>query len=75
MVGHVATVVTGEQQGDNGGKKDAGVSASMSEGKRQQPGNDNAPFDEKAWRREYMKLYMRKKRERLKRLKQQEQAS
>lgn len=28
--------------------------------------NDNQPFDEKEWRREYMKIYMRKKRERLK---------
>jgi len=46
----------------------------MSKAKSQEPSNDNAPFDEKAWRKEYMKLYMRKKRERLKRIKQQEQS-
>jgi hypothetical protein len=74
MVGHVATVVTGERQGDDGGKRNADFIERMSGDKRQEPGNDNAPFDEKAWRREYMKLYMRKKRERLKRIKQQEQS-
>ena len=74
MVGHVAPVVTGKRQGDDGGKRDADFSA-MSEAKPQEPGNDNQPFDEKKWRKDYMREYMRKKRERLKRIKQQEQAS
>ena len=38
-------------------------------------GNDNAPFDEKSWRKEYMKLYMRKKRERLREAKRKALAS
>ena len=63
-----------KRQGDDGGKRDADSLASMSKAKSQEPSNDNAPFDEKAWRKEYMKLYMRKKRERLKRIKQQEQS-
>lgn len=32
--------------------------------------NDNQPFDEKEWRKVYMKEYMRKKRERLRAAKQ-----
>jgi hypothetical protein len=65
MTGHAAPVVTGKRQGDDGGKRDADFSAGMSEAKPQEPGNDNQPFDEKKWRKDYMREYMRKKRERL----------
>jgi hypothetical protein len=38
------------------------------------PGRDgqphNTPFDEKAWRRKYMKMYMRAKRQRLREAKE-----
>ena len=64
MAGHAAPVVTGKRQGDDGGKRDADFSA-MSGAKPQDPSNDNQPFDEKKWRKDYMREYMRKKRERL----------
>ena len=32
----------------------------------QKEADDDAPFDEKAWRRKYMRLYMKKRRERMK---------
>jgi hypothetical protein len=72
MVARSAPVV---RRGDDGGKRDADSSAGMSEARK--PLNDNTPFDEKAWRKEYMKLYMRKKRERLREAKRnkEQQAS
>jgi hypothetical protein len=36
---------------------------------RQAQANDNTPFDEKAWRRKYMRNYMREWRRRVKALK------
>lgn len=37
--------------------------------------NDNRPFDEKQWRKAYMRDYMRKKRERLRAAKLKGEAS
>lgn len=37
--------------------------------------NDNKPFDDVAWRRKYMRLYMQKRRERERAAKAKEQAS
>lgn len=76
MVARSAPVVSG---GDDGGKRDADSTIGMTEAKKP-PHNDNEPaepFDEKAWRKEYMKLYMRKKRERLREAKRnkEQQAS
>jgi hypothetical protein len=39
-----------------------------------QAANDNQPFDEKKWRKDYMREYMRKKRERLRLAKLKSQA-
>ena len=67
--------VTGE--GD-GGKRDADAFDGMSKSKPGEPpaANDNQPFDEKAWRKNYMREYMRRKRERLRATKlAKEQAS
>lgn len=61
--------------GDAGGKRDADFFDRMTRAKSESgetpPGgreahNDNTPFDEKAWRRKYMREYMAKKRARMK---------
>ena len=77
MVARSAPVVTKKRPGDDGGKRDADGAAGMTEARDRKPHNDNTPFDEKAWRKEYMKLYMRKKRERLREAKRnkEQQAS
>ena len=68
-------VETRKRQGDDGGKRDADIFKRMKAKKDGQPPpgeahNDNTPFDEKAWRREYMRLYMRAKRQRLREAKE-----
>ena len=61
-------------RGSNGGKRDADAFDGMSKGKSKQTGapsaaNDNQPFDEKTWRKNYMREYMRRKRQRLRAMK------
>jgi hypothetical protein len=67
--------------GDAGGKRDADFFDRMTRAKDEsgQPPerdghNDNTPFDEKAWRRKYMREYMARKRQRLKESRSKDQA-